>query len=59
MGCLEQTYTYAKEAMGNPGDVFLSPKNESECLLVGGTPTRYYSWVSGTWYSTEQASLPS
>lgn len=47
---MEDIYTYAKASVGNPGDVFLSPKNETDCLAVGGVPTPYYNWVQGTWY---------
>jgi hypothetical protein len=51
-GCLEPQYTYLGGGIGNPGDVFLSPKNESLCLAAGGVPTPYYSWRQGEWYST-------
>jgi hypothetical protein len=51
-GCLEPQYTYLGGGIGNPGDVFLSPKNESLCLAGGGVPTPYYSWRQGEWYST-------
>jgi hypothetical protein len=50
MGCLEEAYTYAESSMGDPGMQFLSPKNQSECLAAGGTPTPYYNWITGTWY---------
>lgn len=50
MGCMQDIYTYQQGALGFPGDVFLSPKNESECLAVGGSPTPYYNWVHGTWH---------
>jgi hypothetical protein len=51
MGCYEIRYTRLYSFIGYPGDVFLSPKNSTSCTAVGGTPTPYYDWHSGTWVS--------
>lgn len=59
MGCYEVRYTRLYSFIGYPGDVFLSPKNSTSCTAVGGTPTPYYDWHSGTWVSGTRASCVS
>lgn len=52
-GCYETRYTHARASepwkMGAPGDYFLSPKSQSECVYVGGEMRPFYTWESGSW----------